>query len=250
MIDRSRKRVADHLDQNEGLVEVCVFARQQGKGKAVDVWTGRVGLLDLEHLSDQFGRVIVWDDIRGDKTIERSVNEILLAIAKYYGFTPRVGTDASVHVGGIDALAGSLDILLSISDDRSLKTAHDQIAVVDLGSCGTTRLQWLDIIPLLRRYYSYVVGINFSTPELCGLDPEFKLPDGLTRDDQRVLLACDYWLLASDKSISGQVGLSVEARTNAFTKAVNELCGELASAEFVKDVFSGEAVRRFVKFGP
>ena len=104
--------------------------------------------------------------------------------------------------------------------------AHQRIAVVDLGSCGTTGLRWLDLIPLLRRCYSHIVGIDFSAPEFCGslpppplspspppppspspLDPEFKLPHGLTGPQQGTLYACDYWLLASDKSISRQVDL-------------------------------------------
>jgi hypothetical protein len=77
MNERNPQRV--HLDHNEGLVEVCVFARQRGKIRSpVDIWTGRLGLLNVAQLSDQFGRVIVWDDIRGDKTTPRSIGEILV----------------------------------------------------------------------------------------------------------------------------------------------------------------------------
>src|SRR6185437_3279591 len=104
------ERNAQHLDHNEGLVEVCVFARQRGSlHSPVDIWTGRLGLLNVAQLSDQFGRVIVWDDIRGDKTIPRSIGEILRAIETYYGFKPKIGTNASVHLGGIDGLARSTD---------------------------------------------------------------------------------------------------------------------------------------------
>lgn len=182
---------------------------------AVDIWTGRLGLLNVAQLSDQFGRVIVWDDIRGDTTIPRSIGEIFRAIEMYYGFKPKIGTNATVHVGSIDGLARSTDAFFNTLDFSFLKMAHQRIAVVDLGSCGTTGLRWLDLIPLLRRCYSHIVGIDFSAPEFCGLDPEFKLPHGLTGPQQETLYACDYWLLASDKSISRQVDLSFEARSDA-----------------------------------
>ena len=110
MNEPNQKRVTSDSDHNEGLVEVCVLARQPGKmHSAIDVWTGRIGLLNLAQLSDQFGRVIVWDDVRGDKTIPRSIGEILGAIETYYGFKPKIGTNASVHLGGIDGLARSTD---------------------------------------------------------------------------------------------------------------------------------------------
>jgi hypothetical protein len=182
--ERNPQRV--HLDHNEGLVEVCVFAKQRGKiHSPVDIWTGRLGLLNVAQLSDQFGRVIVWDDIRGGTTIPRSIREILRAIEMYYGFKPKIGTNATVHVGSIDGLARSTDAFFNTLDFSFLKVAHQRIAVVDLGSCGTTGLRWLDLIPLLRKCYSHIVGIDFSAPEFCGLDPEFKLPHGLwlpTRD--------------------------------------------------------------------
>jgi hypothetical protein len=230
---------------------VCVFARQRGSlHSPVDIWTGRLGLLNVAQLSDQFGRVIVWDDIRGDKTIPRSIGEILRAIETYYGFKPKIGTNASVHLGGIDGLARSTDDFFNASDFSFLKTAHQRIAVVDLGSCGTTRLRWLDLIPLLRRCYSHIVGIDVSAPEFCGLDPEFKLPHGLTGPQQEALYACDYWLLASDESISRQFDLSFEARSDAFTTATNELCGALASAECIKKAFGGATVHSFIAVGP
>jgi hypothetical protein len=247
MNERNSKRVTGNLDPNEGLVEVCVFARQRGAIRsAIDIWTGRLGLLNLAQLSDQFGRVIVWDDIRGDKTIPRSIGEILRAIEMYYGFKPKIGTNATVHVGSIDGLARSTDAFFNTSDFSLLKMAHQRIAVVDLGSCGTTRLRWLDLIPLLRKCYSHIVGIDFSASGFRGLDSEVKLAHGLTGAKQETLSTCDYWLLASDKSISRLLDLSFEARSVAFTTAVDELCGALASAECIKKVFSNATVRSFI----
>jgi hypothetical protein len=250
MNEPDQKRVTSDSDHNQGLVEVCVFARQPGKMHgAIDVWTGRIGLLNLAQLSDQFGRVIVWDDIRGDKTIPRSIDEIFRAIERYNGFKPKLGTNASVHIGDIEGIARSTEAFFKPLDFSFTKMAQQRIAVVDFGSCGTTRLRWLDLIPLLRRCYSHIVGINFSVPSFCGLDPEFELPDGLTSAEKRDLSACDYWLLANDKSISRQFDLSCEARSDAFTTAIDELCGALASAECIKKAFSHTTVRGFTKIG-
>ena len=117
MNERNPQRVTCNSDRNEGLVEVCVFARQRGGIRsAVDIWTGRLGLLNLAQLSDQYGRVIVWDDIRGDKTIPQSIGEILRAIEMYYGFTPKIGTNATVHLGSIDGLARSTDAFFNTLD--------------------------------------------------------------------------------------------------------------------------------------
>lgn len=249
MNERNPKQAICNSDGNEGLVEVCVFARKRGNIQSpVDIWTGRLGLLNVAQLSDQFGRVIVWDDIRGDKTIPQSIDEIFRAIEMYYGFKPKIPTNATVHVGSIGGLARSTDAFFNTLDFSFLKMAGQRIAVVDLGSCGTTGLRWLDLIPLLRRCYSHIVGIDFSAPEFCGLDPEFKLPHGLTGAQQETLYACDYWLLASDRSISRQVDLSIEARSDAFTAAIDVLCGALASADCIEKAFSN-ATASFLRAG-
>ncbi len=202
---------------------MCVFARKRGNIQSpVDIWTGHLGLLNVAQLSDQFGRVIVWGDIRGDKTIPQSIDEIFRAIEMYYGFKPKISTNAIVHVGSIGGLARSTDAFFNTLDFSFLKMAGQRIAVV--------------------------VGIDFSAPEFCGLDPEFKLPHGLTGAQQETLYACDYWLLASDRSISRQVDLSIEARSDAFTAAIDELCGALASAECFEKAFSN-ATASFLRAG-
>ena len=176
MNERNPKRAICNSDGNEGLVEVCVFARKRGNIQSpVDIWTGRLGLLNVAQLSDRFGRVIVWDDIRGDKTIPQSIDEIFRAIEMYYGFKPKIPTNATVHVGSIGGLARSTDAFFNTLDFSFLKMAGQRIAVVDLGSCGTTGLRWLDLIPLLRRCYSHIVGIDVRVADddvmpLTGID--------------------------------------------------------------------------------
>jgi hypothetical protein len=228
MNNSNRERDTSSSNDNDGLIEDCVFARQRGSADcALDVWSGRCGLLNLAQLSDQFGRVVVWDDILGDRALPQSEPTIFGAIERYYGFKAVVGANAAEHIGDLDELARSTEVFFNSSDFNSLKVARERIAVLDLGSCGTTRLHWSDLIPLLRRCYSHLVGVDFSAPQFCGLDPEFQLPHGLTKGQQQTLSTCDYWLLAIDKSISDEADLSMECRSNAFTAAVEELCGVL-----------------------
>src|SRR5690348_1831499 len=76
------------IDQaNDRLAELCVIARQPGtlSTAVIDVWTGQIGLLDLFQLSERFGRVVVWDDIRGDRATSQEIADILFAIEKYFG---------------------------------------------------------------------------------------------------------------------------------------------------------------------
>lgn len=112
-----------------------------------------------------------------------------------------------------------------------LGAIEPRIAIVDLISCGLTSLRWQDIIPLLRRHYTRVVGVDYSFPQMCELDAEFQAPHGLSGLAHSAMRACDYWLLVSDESFSGRVELSTEERSLEFTKSIHDLCVSLASAE-------------------
>src|SRR5215475_4275547 len=72
---------------NDGLTEICVVARQPGAlpKPVIDVWTGQIGELDLRQLPDRLGRVVVWDDVRGDRAHSREIAGIVLAIERYFG---------------------------------------------------------------------------------------------------------------------------------------------------------------------
>jgi hypothetical protein len=218
---------------NEGLVELCVITREPGKlpNAVVDVWTGQIGVLDFAQLPEQLGKVIVWDDIRGDRAISRSIIEILVAIEKYFGIKPKLGFNAVAHVGHFSGLSRSIEMLFSTFQAGDPDPIGCRIAVIDLSSCGLTRLHWLDVIPLLRPYYTHVVGVDYSFPNLCELDPECRPPYGLSNLAYSTMRACDDWLLASDVSLSGRVELSIEERSNEFTRSIFDLCGSLASAK-------------------
>ena len=241
------------IDQsNDGLAELCVIARQPGTlpNAIIDVWTGQIGTLDLSQLPEHFGRVVVWDDVRGDSALSRDIADIIFAIEKYFGIKPNLGSNASAHLGHSSELSLSLDKLLHTFKPRYPDAIGRRIAVIDLSSCGLTRLRWLDLMPSLRRYYTHVIGVDFSLPGLCELDATFEPPHGLSVLALDTMQACDYWLLASDESISGRAELSTEERSFEFTKSIHDLCNCMASVQNDIDTAIGSiAKRQFTTFG-
>ncbi|MGH6681682.1 MAG: hypothetical protein ACREDL_22715 [Bradyrhizobium sp.] len=239
-------------DLNDGLAELCVITRQPGhlpKG-IVDVWAGQIGYLDLVRLPKQYGRVVVWHDIHNVEGLSRSVGDILFATEEYFGVKPVLGSNAAAHVGSPIGLSSSIEALFKSPEPGCFSPIGHRIAVIDLESCGLTRLHWLDIIPLLRRYYTHVVGVDYSFPDLCELDSEFEPPHGLSEHARNTLRACDYWLLASDESLSGQAELSIEERSTELTRSIHDLCDALASpGDDIDSAISGLAMRRFAMFG-
>ncbi|WP_143198768.1 hypothetical protein, partial [Bradyrhizobium sp. AS23.2] len=216
---------ARNLDFNGGLAELCVFAREPGNlpNVVIDVWTGQIGTLDLALLPRQLGRAVIWHDIRGATGLSRSIAEILFATEEHFGIKPVLNSNAAAHVGSSGGLPSSFEILFKPSESTSLYAVERSLAVIDLSSCGLTGLGWLEIIPLLRRYYTHIIGVDYSFPDLCELDPEFEPPYGLSHLARSTLRSCDYWLLASDESLSGRVNLSIEDRSLAFARSIRDL---------------------------
>lgn len=239
-------------DLIDRLAELCVIARQPGSlpSAIIDVWTGQIGSLDLEQLPEQLGRVVVWHDIRGAKGLSRSIADILLATEEYFGIKPILGSNAVAHVGNSGGLSSSIEILFKQFESASRGAIGCRIAVIDLSSCGLTHLRWLDVIPLLRRYYTHVIGVDYSFPGFCELDPEFEPPHGLSTLALSTLRACDYYLLASDESLSGQAELSIDERSIEFTRSIHDLCLSVGSTENdMRVALTSLAKRQFVTFG-
>ena len=241
------------IDQsNDGLAEICVVARQPGtlSNAVIDVWTGQIATLDLSQLPEHLGRVVVWDDVRGDRALSREIADILFAIEECFGIKPNLGSNATAHLGHFGGLSLSIDKLLHTFKPSYPDAIGRRIAVIDLSSCGLTRLRWLDIMPSLRRYYTHLIGVGFSLSDLRQLDATFEPPHGLSGLALDILQACDHWLLASDASNSGRVELSAEERSFEFTKLIHDLCDCIASVQNDIDTAIGSiAKRQFAKFG-
>jgi len=236
---------------HEGLAELCVIARQPGTwpNDLIDVWTGQIGIIDLSRLPQHLGRVVVWDDIRGNKALSREMARILFAIEQHFGIECDLGSNTSAHVVPSLGLSVSIDKVLHNLTTRNRDVPERRIAVIDLSSCGLTRLRWADIIPSLRRCYTHIIGVEFSTPEWCELDASCEPPHGLSHIALETLQACDYWLLASDESLSGRIDLSIAERSLEFTKAIAALCDHIAVQTNIETAIGTIAQRQFATFG-
>ena len=245
----SRRAHATIDPANDGLTEICVIARQPGAlpKPVIDVWTSQIGELDIRQLSDRLGRVVVWNDIRGDRALSREIANIASAIDEYFGIKINLDTNATAHLGHFSGPFLSNNKLLHIFTPSDRDAIERRIAVIDLSSTGLTRLRWLDIIPSLRRYYALVIGVDMSVPDFCELDAAFKPPHGLSDLALQTMRACDYWLLAREPSI---FRLSAEERSSEFTKLIQDLCDCIASASNdIETAIGSIAARQFAMFG-
>jgi hypothetical protein len=71
---RADRKPSAAIDQsNDGLAEICLVARQPGtlSNAVIDVWIGQIATLDLSQLPEHLGRVVVWDEVRGDRALSR-----------------------------------------------------------------------------------------------------------------------------------------------------------------------------------
>ena len=234
---------------NEGLTEICVVARQPGAlpKPLIDVWTGRMGELDIRQLPDRVGRVVVWDDIRGDRALSREIANTALAIEQYFGLKVNLDTNATAHLGHFSGPFLSNDKLLHISTPSDRDAIERRIAVIDLSSGGLTRLRWLDIISSLRRHYTHIIGVDISVPDFCELDAAYNPPHGLSDLALQTMRTCDCWLLAR-ASISHRLELSAEERSFEFTKLIRDLCDCIASAP-IETAIASIAKKQFAMFG-
>jgi hypothetical protein len=153
-LSRAVTSAIDH--SNDGLAELCVVARQPGTmpNDVVDVWSGQIGTLDLSQLPEQFGRVVVWDDVRGDRALSRDIADILLAIEQYFGIKPDLGCNATAHLKHFRELSISIDKLLHPLKPGSPDAIARRIAVIDLSSCGLTRLRGWTSYPCCAAIHS------------------------------------------------------------------------------------------------
>jgi hypothetical protein len=241
----------DANPSNVGFTEVCVVARQPGAlpKPVIDVWTGQIEEFDLCQLPDRLGRVVVWDDVRGDRALSLDIAGIVLAIEQYFGIKANLDTNATAHLGHFSGPLLSNDKLLHFPTPSDLEAIERRIAVIDLSSGGLARLRWLDVIPSLRRHYTHVIGVDKCVLDFRERDAAFKPPDGLSDLALQTLQACDYWLLARDASIFRRLEPSAEEKSFEFTKLIQDLCDCIALANDIETATGLIAKMQFATFG-
>ena len=74
---------------------VIAWEASTGSESLIDLWTARVGDVDLSALPPCVQRVVVWDDVFSHNSLHQTIGRILEAIPKYYGFDCRAEPNGS-----------------------------------------------------------------------------------------------------------------------------------------------------------
>jgi hypothetical protein len=230
----ANKRPFDGRDYPHG----CLLARKAGSPccegslpySSIDFWTFRVSEIETKDLPSHIGLVVVWDDVFSHRSLAESVQDILAVLPRYYGFdlASRSSTFA-FHLEGFGQLGSAVATVLS-NNDRIYNSSR--IALIDIDSCGVSRLEWSDILPHLRSHYDLVIGfVHFA-----GRGPkDWRVMFGHDASQSSVRAAiaqCDLAFLTSDASLEFDEMLACEARSAPLNKLVHDLIRTLSSSDF------------------
>jgi hypothetical protein len=98
--------------------------------------------------------VVVWDEVFGWNRLKHAFQEILGMLPKFYSFDGSISLNAlAFHVDGKTEVGATISNFLSDTLDTV-----GRIALVDVQSCGLSRIEWRHIIPHLRAHYDFVLG--------------------------------------------------------------------------------------------
>lgn len=206
---------------DDELLHGCLFATTSGQcvpddqAVSVDLWSFRVSEIDSSSLPASVGRTVIWDDVFSPRTLTRSVRATLGAVSEWYGFDPCVG-HYSFHLDGLGEIGSHVQAI------NSQRETPASLALIDISSCGLSRIDWPDILPHLRSSYDALVG--FAHWSGCGSG----LCETVAGDPRvgKALAYCDQFLWTDDKML----GLDDEACCNARSLPLNSLVQDLVRA--------------------
>ena len=211
---------------DEGLSEVSVFAWQEvaAAGASIDFWTAQLGMVETDLLPTSARVIVKWSDACLRRTRHSQLSKSTRAIAEYYGiYVRKDGSNSEAYLHRESRLSAILAAICS-------KASIGSVALVDVGSCGLSSLDWADIIPLLKQSYKTVVCVDYAIPELTSLGAGFQ---DLGRPTDRVsrsgLMACDRWEMVSDDLLSPDPIVSYEQRATLYTAYMSELINEFSA---------------------
>ncbi|MDA9435237.1 hypothetical protein XH88_26220 [Bradyrhizobium sp. CCBAU 51627] len=199
----------------------CLFATTSGQcfpddqAVSVDLWSFRVSEIDSSSLPASVGRTVIWDDVFSLRSLTRSVGAALSAVTEWYEFDPCVG-QFSFHLDGHGHIG------LHVRAINSQREASASLALIDISSCGLSRIDWPDILPHARESYDGVVGFaHWSSygPVSCETvagNPRIR----------KALAYCDQFFWTDDKML----GLDEEACCNARSPPLNSVVQDLVRA--------------------
>lgn len=231
----------------------CIFARMDGKRspaddafttRSVDFWTFRVSEIETNTLPESVGRVIIWDDVFSARTLAKRVKSILDVFPEWYGFDPRLAR-CSFHLDGFNEIGPVARAVLpeAIGPFRS-----HRLALIDVESCGVSRIDWLDILPCLRNSYDLVVGFTHFAGR--GPTDPHDLCAGAW-DQARTsntLACCDFSFWTSDSLLGFDEMLDCETRAPLLAAVVHDLVHALSTTDLTRTLAgTPEAQRLFAR---
>lgn len=202
--------------------EGCIFVRDlgrkaQGNLGTLDLWTARVSIVDLRSLPADLNKVVVYDDVFSNSNLYRQFRDAARSIPSLFDLN-RASCSYGFHLNGLTNVE---DILAEFSF-RPSGTPSTRIAVIDIESCGVTRLEWHDILPVIRSQYDLIVGFHHSLGETMG-DWDRFCEEPVRQDTYLIetLKCCDLSFLTSD----GLLGLGgIDASEDSGPPLTNLLC--------------------------
>lgn len=217
----------------------CIFARMDGKrsssddalsAPSIDFWTFRVSEIESNTLAASVGRVIIWDDLFSPRTLARSVKSILEAFPEWYGFDPLLGR-CSFHIDGFSEIGPAAQAVLPATTESS--RSH-RVALIDVESCGLSRIDWPDVLPHLRNSYDLIIGFAHFAGR--GPSHPLELRDGALDNSRNAntLACCDLSFWTSDSLLGFDEELDYEARAPVLTTLVHDLIHALSATDFVR----------------
>lgn len=199
----------------------CLFAAASGQPAPgdpsaceVDFWTFRVSEIDINNLPAYVGRIVVWDDVFSSRSLTGSVVAMLRAVKDWYGVDPWEG-NCSFHVDGLGEINSHVRAVIS----KRRVPWSQRLAVIDVSSCGLSRIDWPDILPHLRISYDAVVGFSHL---LGSKSPSCEAATENARI-RNPLACCDLCFWTNDQML----GLNEEADCDSRSLPLNALLHDL-----------------------
>jgi hypothetical protein len=201
-----------------------------------------VSEIESTHLPPDLNRIIIWDDVFSSRNVLKGVKSIMKVFPEYYGFDPLLGTNrCSFH--GFSKIGPVIQRVLPATTGT---IGCQRLALIDVESCGVSRIDWHDILPHLRTSYDFIIGFaHFAGRGPSNLQ---ELCDGAFENSRTLnaLGCCDLSFCTSDSLLGFDEALDYEARAPVLTALVNDLVHVLTATNLVWTLAGMPKVTQFV----
>lgn len=239
----------DALADEAEFAHGCVFARKDSAGSVpsetplIDFWTFRLSEIEPAYLPAHVSPIVVWDEVFAPRRTKQTLQRIVCAISDFYAFEPRVPPNAvSFYLDEKTAMGPTISRLLS---NGASTPTRSRIALIDLQSCGLSRIGWRQIIPHLKVHYDLVVGFTHH-PGRGPNDWAGRFDDEIVNSDSSwAMRQCAYLFETSDALLGYNDMLECEQRHIPLNTLLYSLADALSSLDFRQAIASTGTGRSF-----